>query len=85
MKKPTRERILEFITFYIIAHGYPPTTREIGDGTGIKSTSTINHHIHIMLDTGMLETDAEWGSPRALRVPGMQFIPKPTIEIEHQI
>jgi len=73
---PARERILKFVTEYITQHGYPPTTREIGDGVGLKSTSTVNKHIHIMLDVGDLETDAERGMARALRVPGMQFVKK---------
>lgn len=69
-----RERILEYIKSYIQEHGYPPCTREICDGAELKSTSSVNHHVHIMLDRGILETDAEFGVPRALRVPGYKFI-----------
>lgn len=72
--KPARDRILDFVIEYIKEHGYSPTTEEIGIGVDLKSKSTVNHHIHIMLDAGMLETDAEWGSARALRVPGMKFV-----------
>lgn len=70
-----RQRILEMIIDYIECHGYPPTIREIGDGVGLKSTSSVVSHITKMLDSGMLETDAEMpGTPRALRVPGYKFV-----------
>lgn len=68
-----RLQILRFICQYIKGHGYPPSVREIGSGVGLSSTSTVHHHIKIMLDTGMLETDAGYNSPRALRVPGCQI------------
>ena len=69
----TRKRILGAIKGYIIQHKYPPTIREICDMTGIKSTSTIQAHIERMIDTGILETDAEYNSRRALRIPGMRI------------
>ena len=70
----TRELIMEFIISYIQAHGYPPSVREIGKGTGLKSTSTVQSHLRVLLDEGRLETDAVHGTPRALRVPGWKFV-----------
>lgn len=70
----TENRILKYIIHYITKHGYPPTTREICSGTGLKSTNTVNKYIHKMLDDGRLETDAAFGSPRAIRVPNYKFI-----------
>lgn len=69
-----KEQILEFIIAYIQKHGYSPSYREIGDGVGLKSLSSVNVHVQKMLETGMLETDAEWSSARALRVPGYKFV-----------
>lgn len=69
-----RQDILEYIMQYIRQHGYPPSRKEIGNGVGLKSTSSVQSHIDKMLADGMLETDAEAGSPRALRVPGMQLV-----------
>lgn len=74
MMKTTKQRILEFIVSYIQGHSYPPTVREIGEGVGLKSTSSVQSHIVRMLDCGMLETDAEPGSTRAIRVPGYKFV-----------
>lgn len=69
-----RNRILEFIIWYFKEHGYCPTVREIGAGVNLKSTSSVQTHIQKMLKIGMLETDAEVFSPRALRVPGWTFV-----------
>ena len=71
-----RERILESVTEYIKEHGYSPAVREIGEMVGLKSTSSVQIHLKKMIDTGMLETDAEFGTPRAIRVPGYEFVKK---------
>lgn len=70
----TRECIMQAIISYIEQHQYAPTVRELMKMTGINSTSTIHHHISVLIDIGRLETDAEWGAPRALRVPGYKLI-----------
>lgn len=69
-----RKAILKYIIDYIQKHGYPPTVREIGDGVGLKSTSTVQNHLTIMLDEGMIESDGKISSPRAIRVPGYRFV-----------
>lgn len=76
-----KEEILEFIISYIQEHGYYPSYDEIGEGVGLRSKSSVNRHIHKMLETGMLETDAEWSSARALRVPGYKFVKE--VEVSH--
>ena len=70
----TRELILKSIILYITKHGYPPTVREICALTGIKSTSTVQHHLEILHEEGKIETDAGFSAPRAIRVPGYKFI-----------
>ena len=72
--KGTREKIFNAIVYYISQHQYPPTVKEICNMTGLKSTSSVHNHITKLIDEGMLETDAEWGSPRAIRVPGYKFV-----------
>lgn len=69
----TRENILQAIKAYIIRHGYPPTVREICEMTGLKSTSTVQHHLERMMKNGDIETDAGNAKSRAIRVPGMQI------------
>lgn len=70
----TRKRIYDFVVDYIKKHGYPPTVREIGEGVYLTSTSSVHSHLLQMLESGMFETDAKNGSPRAIRVPGYKFV-----------
>lgn len=72
--KEVREKILAYIISYIGQHGYPPTVREIGAGVGLKSTSSVQSHLLRMFSDGMLETDNNLGTPRAIRVPGYRFV-----------
>ena len=68
-----REEILLVIINYIEQHGYPPTTREIGEMVGLKSTSSVHAHLQRLLRSGKIETDAGLGVPRAIRIPGYKF------------
>jgi repressor LexA len=72
--------IIEFIRSYIKEHGYPPCVREIAAGVGLKSTSTVHSHLKSLIESGHLETDAEFGSPRAIRVPGMNWVDNELLE-----
>ncbi|SHN03217.1 LexA DNA binding domain-containing protein [Anaerosporobacter mobilis DSM 15930] len=69
-----RKQIRDFIVMYNQEHGYGPTFAEIGKGVYITSSSCIQNHINTMLENGMLETDAEIGASRALRVPGYAYV-----------
>lgn len=69
-----RKEIRGKIVGYIQEHGYSPTVREIGDMVGLKSTSSVQSHLNRMFQEGMLETDCKAGTPRAIRVPGYQFV-----------
>ena len=53
-----RNNMVEKITEYIEKHGYSPTVREIGEMTGLKSTSSVQHHLKVLFKEGRLETDA---------------------------
>lgn len=70
----TREKIKNYIVKYIKLHGYSPTFQEIGDAVGLCSKSSVSAQIKKMLDLGIIETDAEFGVPRAIRVPGYRFV-----------
>ena len=69
--RETHEKILDYITGYMLEHSYAPTTREIAAGTGYGSTSTINGHLRCMKAAGMI--DFVDGSPRTITVPGYQY------------
>ena len=69
-----RQEMLDFIIAYISEHGYAPTVREIGSGVNLKSTSSVHSHLLRMASEGMIETDAGFNVPRAIRVPGYKFM-----------
>lgn len=68
-----KEIILKFIIKYMTEHGYSPSVRDICDGVGLRSTSSVQAHIKKMAELKMIEID---GLSRAIRVPGYQFIRK---------
>lgn len=74
MHENPREELLDFIKAYIIKHQYPPTVREMAEGMGYYSTSTVYSHLQKLFIDGRIETDAADGSPRAIRVVGLSVI-----------
>lgn len=69
-----KEDILNAIIDYINEHQYPPTVRELCSITGLRSTSSVNRYVTMLLEEGKLETDGGIGMSRALRVPGYKFV-----------
>ena len=52
MKK--QEEILNFINQKIEKEGYSPSVREIASAVGLKSTSSVQHHINNLVSKGLL-------------------------------
>ena len=69
-----RDKVLQAIIDYIEKHQYPPTYAELMNMTGIKSKATVYHHIHKLIEDGLIETDAKDCSSRAIRVVGYKFV-----------
>jgi repressor LexA len=74
------QKILNFLQEYQRANKYPPSIREIGEKTGISSTSVVNYYLDQLEKKGMIERDRKisrgvrvsWpnnGSADTLRVP----------------
>lgn len=71
MKKVHR-KILDYIIRYIEEHQYSPTVREIAEGTGYASASTLFNHMMDMKKAGLIHyVDS---SPRTITVPGYQYV-----------
>lgn len=49
-----RDKILRFIAEYILENKWAPSYREIMASVGLKSTSTVMHHIHSLERDGMI-------------------------------
>ena len=59
-----REEIYAFLKDYIASHGYPPTTREIMTGVGLRSTASVHYHLSELNRSGAIEMDG--GKNRAI-------------------
>lgn len=58
--------VLAFIEKTVSERGYPPSVREIGEGVGLASPSTVHGHLHTLQRLGYLRRDAT--KPRAIEV-----------------
>jgi len=61
-----QRNILRFIDRYIYDNGFPPTIRDIGAATDIKSTSVVNYNLNKLVEEEFLERVAS--SSRGLRL-----------------
>jgi len=62
-KKITKrqEDVLKFIKKYVVKHGYPPSTREIGAALGLSSPATVHTHLKKLEDAGCIrKTDSKF-------------------------
>lgn len=74
----TLEAVYDFICDYITNNSYAPSVRDIGQGVGLRSTSTVYSHLKRLATEGRIEMDT--GKRRSIRVPaleadGSQLIP----------
>jgi len=69
---PRQRRVLEVIRDSVVARGYPPSVREIGEAVGLTSTSSVSHQLATLQRKGFLRRDPN--RPRAVdvRLPGEQ-------------
>lgn len=58
--------VLGYIHDQVVAHGYPPTVREICKAVDLSSTSTVHGHINRLIKKGLLQKDPS--KPRALEI-----------------
>ncbi len=62
--------ILAFIEDHVERHGYPPTVREIGQGVGLASPSTVHRHLEKLEEGGHLRRDPSKPGAGGGGVPG---------------
>ena len=63
------DKIFDFIVDYALRYGYLPTYREIGEGVGLKSTSSIAYYMVILSDKGKIEQITD----KRYRVSGLRY------------
>lgn len=59
-------KILDFLDQRNSQQGYPPSIREIGEATGISSTSVVTYYLKQLAEMGLIERDARFS--RAVRL-----------------
>lgn len=67
-----RKDIYAFLVEYITHNGYAPTVREIGDGVGLKSTSSVYNHLQILEMLGKIKMGNGY-KPRAIQLIGYEL------------
>ena len=65
-----QQEILEFLQEYCAEYGYAPSTREIAQAVGLRSTASVHYHMQELSRRGLIEMDG--GKMRAVRVPAQQ-------------
>ena len=63
---PRQREILHVIEKSMQERGYPPSVREIGEGVGLNSPSTVHNHLATLQKMGFLRRDPT--KPRAIEV-----------------
>lgn len=64
----------EFIKLFLATNGYPPTIREIAEGVGLLSSSTVHGHLERLEKKGYIKRNSEGGKPRSLQITGMREV-----------
>jgi repressor LexA len=62
-----QQRILLTIQDWVVRHGYSPSTREIGDAVGLRSSSSVSKHLTSLEDKGFLRRSATMSRPIDVR------------------
>jgi len=93
-----QQGILRFMEAYLAGKGFPPTIREIGEATGINSTSVVNYNLNKLVQAGYLERTErmsramrlvrsvpESGSTRSIPSSGMKMAESMRVPMVGQI
>ncbi|MFD0902201.1 transcriptional repressor LexA [Actinomadura sediminis] len=62
-----QQRILVTIRDWVVRYGYPPSTRQIGDAVGLRSTSSVSRHLASLEEKGFLRRGASVSRPIDVR------------------
>lgn len=62
-----QQRILAAIRDWVVEYGYSPSTRQIGDAVGLRSTSSVSKHLASLEDKGYLRRSSSVTRPIDVR------------------
>ncbi len=73
----SQQKILDYLK-QCSSEGRVPSVREIGDATGLSSTSTVHHHLKALEEKGLIER--EHGVNRCIKIAGEEkTVPVPVL------
>ena len=50
-----QKEVLNYVKKYVVDHGFPPSTREIGAALGLSSPATVHTHLEKLIEAGYLK------------------------------
>jgi len=62
-----QQEILVTIRDWVVRHGYAPSSRQIGDAVGLRSSSSVSKHLASLEDKGFLRRSATMSRPIDVR------------------
>src|SRR4051794_10246090 len=65
---PRQQRILATIRDSVLEHGYSPSTREIGEAVGLRSSSSVSKHLASLEEKGFLRRSTSVSRPIDVRL-----------------
>jgi repressor LexA len=65
---PRQQRILVAIRDWAVRHGYSPSTRQIGDAVGLRSSSSVSKHLASLEEKGFLRRGTGVSRPVDVRM-----------------
>lgn len=65
---PRQRRILAVIRDWVNRHGYSPTTRQLGDAVGLRSSSSVSKHLASLEEKGFLRRGGSVSRPMDVRM-----------------
>lgn len=63
-----QQRILVVIRDWVTRYGYPPSSRQIGDAVGLRSSSSVSKHLASLEDKGFLRRSPSVSRPMDVRM-----------------
>jgi repressor LexA len=63
-----QQRILAVIRDWVTRHGYPPSSRQLGDAVGLRSSSSVSKHLASLEEKGFLRRSPSVSRPIDVRM-----------------
>ncbi|MFB4282281.1 MULTISPECIES: transcriptional repressor LexA [unclassified Nonomuraea] len=76
-----QQRILATIRDWVVRHGYPPSTRELGHAVGLRSSSSVSKHLKSLEEKGFLRRGTTMTRPIDVRLFLRASAPEPAADL----